>query len=260
MRGKEECIMGAFCAKCGGPLLPDGTCPKCSSPFQAAGDLGGGMSEKRPASPAPAPARPAAPRPEPPKPAAAPRPAAPKPAAPKPAASKPETKGKKAKAAPRAERSPEKKKGRGGKRIGLLILTLALVAAATVGVVYFLMNRAGKPQGAANADAQEPAGTGKVEIDRDAIKNEPPEGEATLPELDVDAYFKKLGEIESVDSADAQRTESETMRDLAARGFGEQPMAPCWTRRRRSPRTPGTPIRSMRRSTSPRRALCGASR
>ena len=37
MRGKEECIMGAFCAKCGGPLLPDGTCPKCSSPFQAAG-------------------------------------------------------------------------------------------------------------------------------------------------------------------------------------------------------------------------------
>ena len=213
MRGKEECIMGAFCAKCGGPLLPDGTCPKCSSPFQAAGDLGGGMSEKRPAAPAPATARP-----EPPKPAAAPRPAAPRPAA-----SKPETKGKKA-AAPRAERRPEKKKGRGGKRIGLLILTLALVAAATVGVVYFIMNRAGKPQGAANADAQEPAGTGKVEIDRDAIKNEPPEGEATLPELDVDAYFKKLGEIESVDSADAQRTESETMRDLAARGFGEQPI------------------------------------
>ena len=199
--------MGAFCGKCGGPLNENGVCPRCASPFSAAGDLGGASTP-----PKPAPAAPTAPT-------SAPRPA--EPVEPKRAAAP--------KSANPAKSGGKKKKKKGGKRVAIFILVLALVAALVIGGIYLLVKHVIKG-GGKNA-AEMAAASAPVEIDYSSLNNEPPEGELEPIELDVAQYFGDIGEVEAViDAKDAEAlSEEEAIHSLAARGFTEQPVIAYYT-------------------------------
>ena len=107
------------------------------------------------------------------------------------------------------------------KRVFVLVLILALIAALAVGYLYLVLGRAVKPDGGAGAN--DTAASAAPASDEPA--SAAPEETEQLPQIDPDTYYAEIGEVLSVTEtakSDAVQTEKDVTAELRARGFTEK--------------------------------------